>query len=345
MRSLLILLMISFPLLSQAQKSLKAGVVGFYNLENLFDTTDNEGVSDEEFTPGGLNRWTGDRYILKIGRLAEVISRLGEDEGIKGGPAILGVCEIENRSVLEDLVKHPFLKGSNYQVVHYDSPDLRGVDVGLIYQPRYFRVLSTDSPVLVIFDDNGNRVYTRDQLVVTGIFDGDTLSVIVNHWPSRSSGELRSRPRRNAAASLTRRLTDSLFTINSGARIIIMGDLNDDPVNESVRKYLGASGNREKIGERELYNCMYPLFSKGIGSLYYQDGMNLFDQVIISAGLLKNNPDTYGYYLARVYNKSFLVQQDGQYKGYPLRTYAGGAFMGGYSDHFPVYIVLVKRSN
>ena len=275
--------------------------------------------------------------------MAEAISRIGEDDGIKGGPAILGVSEIENRQVLQDVVSHPLLRSSNFQIVHYDSPDLRGVDVALIYQPRYFRVISSESPELVIFDENGQRVYTRDQLVVTGSFDGENISIIVNHWPSRSSGESVTKPRRNEAATLTRRLVDSLQKIDNNAKIVVMGDLNDDPVNESLRKYLGASDSPDKLRDGELFNCMYPLFKKGVGSLYYRDGMNLFDQIIVSQALLGKDYSTYKFYAARVFNKPFLVQQDGQYKDYPLRTYVGTTFQGGYSDHFPVYILLVRE--
>jgi hypothetical protein len=326
-----------------SQNSFKAGVIAFYNLENLFDTINTDGVDDEDFTPLGLNKWTSERYLVKISHMAEAISRIGEDDGIKGGPAILGVSEIENRQVLQDLVSHPLLKASNYQIVHYDSPDLRGVDVALLYQPRYFRVISSESPELVIFDENNQRVYTRDQLVVTGSFDGENISFIVNHWPSRSSGEAVTKPRRNEAATLTRRLVDSLQRLDAGAKIVIMGDLNDDPVNESLRKYLRASDSPDKLKEGELFNCMYPLFKKGIGSLYYRDGMNLFDQIIVSPALLGKDYSTYKFYTARVFNKPFLIQQDGQYKDYPLRTYVGTTFQGGYSDHFPVYILLVRE--
>jgi hypothetical protein len=325
------------------QNSFKAGIVAFYNLENLFDTINTEGVDDDDFTPQGLNKWTSERYWIKINRLAEAISRIGEDDGIKGGPAILGVSEIENRTVLQDLISHPLLKASNFQIVHYDSPDLRGVDVGMLYQPRYFRVTSSDSPELVIFNENNERVYTRDQLVVTGTFDGETISIIVNHWPSRSSGEIVTRPRRNEAATLTRHLVDSLLSINKNAKVVIMGDLNDDPVNESLRKYLRAADNQDKLKEGELFNCMYPLFKKGVGSLYYRDSQNLFDQIIVTPALLGKDYSSYKYYTARVFNKPFLIQADGQYKDYPLRTYVGTTFQGGYSDHFPVYILIVRE--
>jgi hypothetical protein len=327
------------------QKNLKAGLIAFYNLENLFDTINTKNVNDEEFTPEGVNKWTSEKYWIKIEKLAEAISRIGEDEGIKGGPAIIGVSEIENRSVLEDLISDPRLKSSNYQIVHYDSPDLRGVDVALLYQPRFFKVISSDSPELVIFNEKKERIYTRDQLVVTGLFDGEKISLIVNHWPSRSSGESVTRPRRNEAAMLTRHLVDSLLSLDKNAKVIIMGDLNDDPVNESLRKYLRASDNPDKLKPGELYNTMYPLFKKGIGSLYYRDGLNLFDQIIVTPALLGKDYSTYKFYTSQVFNKSFLTQADGQYKDYPFRTYVGHTFQGGYSDHFPVYILIVKETN
>jgi len=343
-RLLFILPLLAINLLSYGQTSLRAGIIAFYNLENLFDTIDTEGVDDFEFTPLGPNKWNAERYQAKLGNLARVILAIGEEEGVKGGPAILGVCEIENRSVLEDLAAHPMLKASNYQVVHYESPDLRGVDVGLLYRPRYFRVTSTDSRVLNIRNENNERVYTRDQLVVTGIFDGEEMSFIVNHWPSRSSGEQVTRPRRNEAAMLTRRIVDSLTAINPDAKIVVMGDLNDDPSNESLRKYLRAGDDPDRLKDGELFNCMYPLFKKGIGSLYYRDGLNLFDQIIISKPLTGKDFTSYRFYGARVFNKQFLLQQDGQYRDYPLRTYVGTTYTGGYSDHFPVYLIIAREN-
>ena len=336
-----ILLMLLVP--GKAQTTLKAGVIAFYNLENLFDTLNTEGVLDEEFTPDGPNEWTGERYLAKIERMAGVISGIGGDEGIPGGPAIIGVSEIENLSVLEDLAAHPYLAAAGYRIVHYDSPDLRGVDVALLYQPRYYTVRSSASLALPLYDDDGERIYTRDQLLVSGVFMEEPLHVIVNHWPSRRGGEKASRPRRNAAAALSRAITDSLLAIDPGAKVIIMGDFNDDPVNISMKDVLRATDHIDNLEEGELFNTMFPLFKKGIGSLAYRDAWNLFDQIVISQGLLGNDYSSLTYYAARVHNKDFLMQQDGQYKGYPFRTYVGTTHQGGYSDHFPVYIIVVKK--
>jgi hypothetical protein len=325
-----------------AQSLTRAGLIAFYNLENLFDTLDTPDVLDEEFTPGGANKWTGEKYLEKLDHLAYAISRIGEDEGWKGGPAVLGVAEAENRSVLEDLIRHPLLRESNYQIVHYDSPDLRGVDVALLYRPRFFRVTSSASPELVLHDEKGERIFTRDQLVVSGIFDGEPVHFIVCHWPSRSSGQMTTRPRRIAAATLSRHLVDSLTAIDPNSKVLLMGDLNDDPPDESLRKYLRAAPDPGKIKEGELYNTMYPLYKKGIGSINYRDGLNLFDQIIITPSLLQKNKSTYQFYKAKVFNSAFLTQQDGQYKGYPLRSFAGTVWQSGFSDHFPVYVLIVK---
>ena len=328
----------------KAQQPVRAGLIAFYNLENLFDTLDTPGVLDEEFTPEGPNKWTGARYMEKLGNMALAISRIGEEDGWSGGPAVLGVSEIENRSVLEDLAAHPLLRESNYQIVHYDSPDRRGVDVALMYRPRFFRVTASASPSLPLTNDEGEPVYTRDQLVVSGVFDGEPMHFIVGHWPSRSGGELATRPRRNAAAALSRRLVDSLLAIDSNAKVFVMGDLNDDPVDESLRKYLRASGDPDRLKEGEMFNTMYQLFRRGIGSLNYRDGMNLFDQIVVTPSLLGIDYSTYKFRHARVFNPPFLMQKDGQYKGYPLRSFVGTVWQGGYSDHFPVYVVIVRSS-
>jgi hypothetical protein len=343
MKKFLILSLLILSFAGSNAQSYKAGLIAFYNLENLFDTIDNAGILDEEFTPEGLDRWTGVKYRHKLDNMALAISRIGEDEGWKGGPAILGVSELENRQVLEDLINNPLLKESGYQIVHYDSPDLRGVDVALLYRTRFFRVTTSTSTELKIFDEKGERVFTRDQLVVSGLFDGEPIHFIVNHWPSRSSGELTTRPRRNAAADLTRHLVDSLLSINPEAKVLVMGDLNDDPSDESLRKHLRAASDPDDIKKGEMFNCMYPLYKKGVGSLYYRDGMNLFDQIIVTPAFLGKDYSSYKFYKARIFNSQFLVQKDGQYKGYPLRTLVGTVFQGGFSDHFPVYIMIVKN--
>jgi hypothetical protein len=319
-----------------AQKQVKAAVIAFYNLENLFDTIDDPRINDAEFLPGGVNGWTTNRYNLKLKNMSEVISQIGS-EVVKGGPTLIGVSEIENELVLRDLIAMPALQNSGYDIVHFDSPDKRGVDVGLLYKKKDFSVVNVTSTRLLMPSDTG--FYTRNQLCVTGNLDGETISIIVNHWPSRGNSE----PYRLAAAALSRHLADSLYKINSDAKIFIEGDLNDDPVDKSVSEVLGAQGKRDKVREKGLFNPMWELFRQGIGSLAYRDSWNLFDQIIISEPLIRNNASGWRLYKTQVFNKPFLITREGQYAGYPFRTFAGGAFAGGYSDHLPVYLIIVKE--
>lgn len=313
--------------------------VAFYNLENIFDTIDNPGVNDFEFTPDGPMRWGTMKYNAKLQRMSYAISQIGLDYSPVGA-AIVGVCEIENRGVLEDLVKQPDLKKRSYEIVHYDGPDRRGVDVALLYNPALFIVTNSKSYRLHSAD---TTFRTRDQLMVSGYLGDEKIHVIVNHWPSRSGGELRSRPKRNEAAALTRSIVDSLFRTEPKAKIIVMGDLNDDPGNESCAIILGAKKNKEDVKPGELYNVFWKTLDRGIGSLAWNDRWNLFDQIIISHELINKDKNKWYLWKSEVFNRSFLIQQEGPYKGTPLRTHAGGVWLNGYSDHFPTLIYLVKE--
>lgn len=314
--------------------------VAFYNVENLFDTIDQPDVIDEEFLPEGSNLWTSSRYITKLDRIGEVMTQMCSEFGVQA-PLILGLSEIENRMVLEDLVNSPRLKSLNYGVAHFDSPDRRGVDVGLIYQKDHFKVTSAKS--VRLNDPTDTSFFTRDQLVVSGLLDGEKFHFIVNHWPSRRGGEKRSSSKRIMAAELCRSIVDSLQKLDPNSKIVIMGDLNDDPTNESVLKYLKAKGKATNLAPGELYNPMYNMLKEGIGSLAYQDSWNLFDQMIVSAPLTGTDFSTYKLYKSRVFNDKMLIQKEGQYSGYPFRTYVGTQYQGGYSDHFPVYLVLIRE--
>lgn len=270
--------LLSTNLATAQKKQYKVASIAFYNLENLFDTLDTPDKNDFEYTPEGEKKWDSKKYLSKQKNISSVIAQIGTDV-TKTAPAIIGVSEIENRAVLEDLVNTPALKKFNYKIVHYESPDRRGVDVGLLYQESLFEVKNSVSATLKIEDIDD--FFTRDQLLVSGELDGDLIHVIVNHWPSRYGGEKNSRPRRNAAADLSRSLVDSLYKIDPNSKIIIMGDLNDDPSNVSLIKHLKARKNKEGTTEGELFNTTYPLFKEGIGTLAYRDNWNLFDQIII----------------------------------------------------------------
>ncbi|MBW7847219.1 MAG: endonuclease/exonuclease/phosphatase family protein [Bacteroidales bacterium] len=326
--------------LQAQQRNFKVGCVAFYNLENLFDTINDPKKNDEEFLPNGANQWNSKKYLTKLERLAEAIESIGTDI-TPDGAAILGVSEIENKEVLLDLAAMPKLQKRNYQVIHYHSPDLRGVDVALLYQPKYFKPTGSKSYRLTV--EGMPNFYTRDQLLVSGLFDGEEMHFIVNHWPSRRGGEKRSLPLRMAAAKLSRHIVDSLLAINPQAKIVVMGDLNDNPTNKSLIEGLNAKGTTENLQPGQLYNTMFAFYKKGIGSNAWRDTWSLFDQIIVSQGLLGKDFSTYKLFSARVHNKTELTQKSGRFKGYPLRTFAGGEYMGGYSDHFPTYIILTKE--
>jgi hypothetical protein len=325
---------------SQEDKKYQAAVVGFYNVENLFDTIDDPEKRDEEFLPDGDNMWDSEKYLHKLNMMSDVITKVGKDY-TPDGLAVLGLSEIENRTVIEDLINTPALKDLGYDIVHYDSPDRRGVDVGLIYQTKYFELTHSTSNRLRIEGRDG--FYTRDQLVVSGKLLGDEVHFLVHHWPSRYGGEKRSRPLRNAAAELCRHLVDSLLMIDPEARIIVMGDLNDNPNNESVKDIMRAKGDSSKLDPGDFYNPMYNMYKKGIGSNAWRDTWSLFDQTLISQGFLGKDFRSFTFYKAHIFNKGFLLQKDGRYKGYPYRSFAGGTWQAGYSDHFPVYVVLIRE--
>lgn len=323
------------------EKKYKALCVAFYNLENLFDTIDDPNKNDEEFLPNGKNNWNSKKYLTKIENISYVISQIGDEIQTKG-PVVIGVSEVENKNVLEDLIASPALSPLNYGYVLVEGPDKRGVDVALLYKKNNFSVTNVRSVTLKI--SGKTDWFTRDQLVVTGMLDGEKFNFIVNHWPSRSGGEKRSAPLRNAAADLCKSLADSIYKSDTSSKIIIMGDLNDDPTNKSLIQHLLVKGNEEEVKQGDLFNPMYNLFKKdGIGSLAYKDKWNLFDQIIVSKSLIEKDKSSYRFLHARIFNKNFLVQKDGAFAGYPFRTFAGGNWMGGYSDHFPSYIILVKE--
>ncbi|MBP8823666.1 MAG: endonuclease/exonuclease/phosphatase family protein [Flavobacteriales bacterium] len=313
--------------------------IGFYNIENLFDTIDGPN-DDAEFLPGSAKQWTSERYRHKLGNMARVIGEMGTDI-LPDGVVCLGLAEVENQDVLEDLVATPPLDKRGYRFVHHDSPDRRGVDVGFLYNPAYFTLLHNKAYTLR--DPADSAFFTRDVLVVSGLMDGDTVSILVNHWPSRRGGEKRSLPKRILAAELGRHIVDSLLLRNADARILYMGDLNDDPVDPSVRKFLNTTGDKKLAVGRKLFNPMYDLYRKGIGTLAWRDSWNLFDQIILSPGLVTGHGGNLRYYGVRVFNPPYLQQREGNFAGYGLRTYVGDQYAGGFSDHFPVYVILVKE--
>ncbi|MBU4539290.1 MAG: endonuclease [Weeksellaceae bacterium] len=299
----------------------------------------------DDFTANSPKNWDTKKYNQKLANEAKVISELGR-QYTNDYPVIVGLLEVENRQVVEDLVKQPALAKANYGVVHYNSYDARGIDIAIIYQKNRFKVTETYVKDIKIFNDEGKRSYTRGILVVKGTLDGEKVGVFLNHWPSRSGGEAASLPRRAAAAKVLKDEMDKLRNEDPERKLFAMGDFNDDPVSPSLRKHLGAVGEPDQLSEKTpYYNLMVKLYKAGIASLAYRDAPNLFDQIIVSKNLYspeKLSP-TYSVFKAEIYAPSYLVNSEGQWKGYPLRSWDGDRFTGGYSDHFPAVSVIQRE--
>jgi len=329
------------------EKQFNIRTIAFYNVENLFDTINDPNKNDEA---SPIMEFKGNKtkvYRDKMDNMAMVISKIGLEK-TNTSPAIIGLSEVENRTVLEDLIATESLKDKHYSIIHYDSPDRRGIDVALLYQKRYFKPIDEKNYELRMWDEKGRRVYTRDQLLVSGILDGELIHIIVNHWPSRSGGEKKSRPKREKAAWLTSQIINDIKKGDGpNAKIIIMGDLNDDPNNSSIKKVLKAKGKKKEVAEGDIFNPMEDMFRRGFNTLGYRDNINLFDQILISSSLLTTNGeyDTYKMFKTNIFNPQFLTTKSGRYKGYPFRSYSYGSYTGGYSDHFPVYMYLIKEKN
>lgn len=329
-----------------AQKqNYKVSVVAFYNLENFYDTVDNPIVNDNEFTPKGERNYNTEIYLNKVGKLASVLAQMGTDENPKTpeGPAIIGVAEIENDTVLTDLIHHPLIQKRGYQFIHYDCKDARGVDVALLYNPKYFTPEASQSLFVHLPSGAKDSYFTRDVLWVKGKLDGETIHVYVNHWPSRLGGEERSAPGRAAAAMVSKKHIDSIIKVDGDQKYIIMGDLNDDPISPSITKVLQAKGKIEEVKAGGIFNPWIEMYKNGFGTLAYQDAWGLFDQIMISQKWLDKKQDGFFFYKAFIFNRDFLTENNGRYKNYPMRTWDGLTYRGGYSDHFPTYLVLLKK--
>lgn len=309
----------------------------FYNVENLFDPFNDSLTNDDEFTPDGVRFWTWQRMNSKLNNIYKVITAVGEWDP----PTIVGFCEVENRFVMERLIKHTPLSKHNYRLVHRESPDRRGIDVALIYRPDQFTV-EEERFFRVFYPDDSTRT-TRDVLYVRGILDRiDTLHVFVNHWPSKFGGELATEPGRIAAGKLVRQKVDSIRVFHPDARIIITGDFNDTPNSPPLRHGLGALPPIEPLLDNGLYNLHQHFEGKGLGTLKFQGAWEIIDMMIVSKSLLDRK---HGVFTTldggKIFQADFLVEPDEGFVGFkPFRTYVGFKYHGGYSDHFPIYIDL-----
>lgn len=314
--------------------------IAYYNVENLFDTINQSGSADADWTPEGSYGWNTERYLEKLDRLAEVISKLGL-ELTPDGPAIIGLSEVENGEVVWDLARQERIKDRNYQVVFIRGRDRR-VHNAFMYNPKYFELTHKVSMPVIMEDNPDFR--TRDHLVMSGKLMGEPMHFIVAHWPSRAGGERRSLPRRIASAQAARAAIDSIKAIDPDAKIIFMGDLNDDPTDPSVQRHLFTSGNKNRLEEGQLYNPFVDFHRRGVGTLAWRDSWNLFDQIILSQSLLGDDLSSFRYHRAEVFNRPFLRQPHGRFQGYPFRSFGGGVYLGGYSDHFPTYVFLIREA-
>lgn len=303
--------------------------IGFYNLENLFDTEDDPNTLDDDFTPEGFRHWTGKRYRRKLKKLASAIASIGPDD--QGVPHLLGVSELENEAVIRDLLDTGPLGELDMGFLHYDSVDERGIDTALLFQKEYFEVLDSERVVLRVDNLDGMPDRTRDILYVHGKLNGEELHVFVNHWPSRHEGGATTEYKRIKAAETVsgcmRRIRDRYDSPN----FVVMGDFNDVPRADSLKLLTSVNG---------LHNPMTPLATPDQGSLTYKGQWLLFDQILLSTSFLDKRSGTHSFVRAGIDNAYFLTEYDGKYKGSPFRTYGGDDYLGGYSDHFPVFVEL-----
>ena len=341
---------------SQAQNKEQNHVIGFYNLENLFDTYNDPVKNDEEFLPEGKNKWTDAKYQKKLQNMAKVIRSMKEENGV--WHALLGVSEIENRLVLEDLVWEEQIREANYQIIHYDGPDRRGVDVALLYKPEIFKFIESES---IPFTFEGSSIdfimtkeqqdyfKTRDILMVHGTIDGEHFAVYVAHLPSRAGGKKGGNQLRDRGGEIMYEHAMMMQQKYPGIKIICMGDMNDNPTDPSMAQYLHGREFKEEVTDADFFSPFTSMLKAGFGSLAYQGVWSIYDLLLVNNALTHPQEGTFGLrqlhkkgYYGRVYNPQFLTNQQGQYKGTPFRTFSNGAFIGGYSDHYPTYIVITK---
>ena len=345
-----LVVLLLLPLQACAKKKGGRHVIGFYNVENLFDTRHDEGKNDYEYLPDGANEWTPDKYQKKLDNLSRVIADMREENGV--WHTVLGLAEVENRQVVEDLVKQPAIAKAGYQIVHYESPDRRGIDCALLYNPARMKLVeSTTLP----FDFNSSIRFTtynkqeqadfrtRDVLMVHGLIDGEHFAFYVCHFPSRRGD--RGMDVRARAAEIVYQHARQMQQKYPGIKCVVMGDMNDNPADASLSQYLHGLRNVADFRQGDFFNPFLEMLDNGIGSLYYRGNPNIFDCILVSDSLVKGKGfkiEKQGKYYGRVFEKPYMTQQSGQYKGTPFRTFSNGKFIEGYSDHYPTYI-LIRR--
>ena len=334
-KNLSFLIVVALFAFSSCMTEKKECTVVFYNVENLFDTIDNPNKWDDDFTPEGKLKFNTERYQNKLIKLSQVLSSIDQDEL----PAIIGLCEVENRTVLEDLINEEKLVAGNYGIAHTESPDKRGIDCALLYKKDDFKYLN-HSVIGIQFPWEPDYK-TRDILYVEGIMGKDTLHLFVNHWPSRRGGQEKSEKNRVFVAEQLKLAVDKLQEKNQKAKIIIMGDFNDEPDNRSAFETLAASNDKNSNNPGKLYNLMYDLDVQGKGTYNYRGNWNMLDNIVVSNSLLSNTGGFHTTHEAgRIYSEEWICYKNTEGVLVPSRTYGGPNYYGGYSDHFPIYFQL-----
>ncbi|SNY95139.1 endonuclease/exonuclease/phosphatase family protein [Flagellimonas pacifica] len=305
--------------------------IAFYNLENFFDTKNDPHTLDDDFTPEGRKAWNERKFGKKVKKMAKAISQIGLEES-DTLPILIGIAEVENRNVIDALLGAKALREEDYDYIHFNSPDERGIDTALIYHQQHFKVLNSETIPLLIDNDNGDRDYTRDILYVHGQLHQEEIHVFVNHWPSRRQGADETQYKRIKAAET---IIEKLNTIEGeNLNCIVMGDFNDDPNSASIQKLMETG---------VFINPMQKLLSPNSGSANYRGEWSLFDQILVSHSFLNYENGTHSFRKAEVFSPQFLKEWKGRYKGNPFRTFVGKKYLGGYSDHFPVYVILKEN--
>lgn len=377
LRLLFIVILCGFAMNALAQKKFSVYAVGFYNLENLFDTCHDMGKRDFDFLPNGSYRWNARKYKSKLRNMSRALADLGTDVLPNVGCAVIGVSEVENCKALDDLTAEEPLRARNFKYILVEGPDMRGVDCALLYNPALFTPTDTAYHYYINKDvapeeveetvkltdeqkamadsakldttvvETGlpkNVSHTRGFLTITGKLAGETVTIIVCHWPSRFNGS----ERREWAGQQVHKIVEDLLAKNPDNKIFVMGDLNDDPTNKSVTEGLRGKAEIKDVKEGDMYNPWYNILAKeGQGTLAYGGSWNLFDQILMTPNVLdfsgKKDYTTLKYWKCQIQRRNYLIQTEGRYKGNPKRTHAGGVWLDGYSDHLPTVIYLVKE--
>jgi predicted extracellular nuclease len=309
--------------------------VAFYNLENLFDPERNESTLDRDFTPLGLKKWTFKRYQRKLSKLAKTIVDIGTKDN-PYPPVLIGVAEAENNRVLTDLIHTKPMDKIPYDFIHFDSPDERGIDTGLIFNKKYFKVLEANAMALMVDNTDGIRDRTRDILYVNGILNGEIVHVFVNHWPSRRDRDVETEYKRIGAAKLILQKIAQIKLTEEVPNVIVMGDFNDDPTSQSIQHLVEEGG---------LFNPMLKLhIPQSRGTSIYNSQWNLFDQILVSNTFFNFEKGTHSFDKAEIEDRPYLMESEGKFKGTPYRTFVANRYMGGYSDHFPIYAVFTLNA-